>query len=117
MNCQRCGAPVDGKAFYSQCGTPVAQAGGQQPQQRLGNPTAVLVLGILSLAAGCLFGLVFGIIGLLQANRYIQTYGPVSKQVRIGKMLSTGGIVYDALVLLFVTVFVTVYVIDRNTFA
>lgn len=106
MNCVKCGAPVDGKAFCPQCGTPVAQAGGQQPQpaqpqQTLGSPSKVLVFGILSLALSSgVIGLIFGIIGLVQAKRYNETYGPVSRQVSIGKGLSIAGIIVSIVCLL-----------------
>lgn len=107
MNCEKCGAPVDGKAFCSQCGAPVAQAGGQPPQplqqpgQTLGNPTKVLVFGILSLAlSGGFVGIIFGIIGLVQAKQYNQTYGPVSKQVNIGRGLSIAGIIVSIVCLI-----------------
>ena len=101
MNCVKCGAPVDGKAYCPQCGTPTAQMNGQQPGQTLGNPSKVLVFGILSLALSSgIIGIIFGIIGLVQANRYNQTYGPVSKQVSIGKGLSIAGIVVSGLCLI-----------------
>ena len=101
MNCQNCGANVDGKAFCSQCGAPVnQQVPVQAPynaipyQQTLGNPTKVLVFCIVGLAlcwTGVL-GLIFSIVGLVQANRYIAQYGNVANQVRIGKILSIVGL-------------------------
>lgn len=122
MNCQNCGANVDGKAFCAQCGAPVGQpAPVQAPynaipqQQTLGNPTKVLVFGIIGLAL-CelgIVGLIFSIIGLVQANKYIAQYGNVSNQVRIGRRLAIAGFVLSIIFIVFWIVWsiVLVYVI------
>ncbi len=103
MNCQNCGANVDGKAFCAQCGAPVAQQAPYQQvpynaipqQQTLGNPTKVLVLGIVGLALSFMGipGLIVSIIGLVQANKYIAQYGNVANQVRIGRRLAIAGLI------------------------
>ncbi|MBQ2357350.1 MAG: zinc ribbon domain-containing protein, partial [Ruminococcus sp.] len=89
MNCQNCGANVDGKAFCPQCGAQVQapaqpsynyNTGYNQPAAPQGNPTNVLVFGILGLALSELgiVGLIFSIIALKKANNYIATYGDIS---------------------------------------
>lgn len=116
MNCQNCGANVDGKAFCAQCGAPVTQqAPVQAPynaipnQQNLGNPTKVLVFGIIGLALCELgvIGLIFSIIALVQANKYIAQYGDVANQVRIGKRLAIAGLIVSIIF----TVIWTIYFI------
>lgn len=116
MNCVKCGAPVDGKAYCPQCGTPTEQANGPQPGQTLGNPSKVLVFGILSLALSSgIIGIIFGIIGLVQASRYNQTYGPVSKQVSIGKGLSIAGIIVSSLCLIVYITVICVIIANWDT--
>ena len=69
------------------------QNNGVQPAQ--GNPTKVLVFGIIGLAL-CetgLLGLIFSIVGLVQAKNYVKTYGDISNKVRIGKRLSIAGLI------------------------
>ena len=98
MKCQYCGANVDGKAFCPQCGARVQtpaqpsynyNGGYNQPAAPQGNPTNVLVFGILGLALSGLgiVGLIFSIIGLKKANNYIATYGNIANQVRIARIL------------------------------
>ena len=110
MNCQNCGANVDGKAFCAQCGAPVAQQAPYQqapynaiPQQRLGNPTKVLVLGIIGLALSELgiVCLIISIIAMVQANKYIAEYGDVANQVRIGKRLAIAGLIVSIVFIVF----------------
>ena len=111
MNCQNCGANVDGKAFCAQCGAPVAQQAPYQQvpynaipqQQTLGNPTKVLVFCIIGLALSELgiVGLIFSIIGLVQANKYIAQYGNVSNQVRIGRRLAIAGLIISIIMTVF----------------
>ena len=113
MNCQNCGANVDGKSFCSQCGTPVVRQPAYQTAPRViqpqGRPTEVLVLGILGLALGCatgIVGLIFSIIGLSKAKNYIATYGDISNQVRIGRRLSIAGVIVG----IFMTILLIVWI-------
>ena len=118
MNCQNCGANVDGKAFCPQCGAPVNQQApvqapynAVQPQQPLGNPTKVLVFGIIGLAL-CelgIVGLIFSIIGLVQANKYIAQYGNVSNQVRIGRRLAIAGLILSIVFIVFWIVWIILF--------
>ena len=118
MNCQNCGANVDGKAFCPQCGAQVQapaqpsynyNGGYNQPAAPQGNPTNVLVFGILSLALSELgiVGLIFSIIGLKKANNYIATYGDIANQVRIGRRLAIAGLVVS---IIFTIIYVLIFV-------
>jgi len=122
MNCQNCGANVDGKAFCPQCGAQVQASaqpnynyntGYNQPAAPQGNPTNVLVFGILGLALSGLgiVGLIFSIIGLKKANNYIATYGNISNQVRIGRRLAIAGLVVSIIcTIIYVLIFVAAIV-------
>lgn len=77
-----------------------------------GNPGKVLTFGILGLAfceTGIL-GLIFSIIGLTKAKNYIATYGPVSGQVRTGKILSTIGLILSIVMIVFWVAFTIIMV-------
>lgn len=109
MNCQNCGANVDGKAFCPQCGAPVNQqpyyaapAQNAAPVMQ-GNPVQVLVFGILGLALSELgiVGLIFSIIALKKANTYIATYGNISNQVRIARRLAIAGLIVSIVMIVF----------------
>ncbi len=127
MNCQNCGANVDGKAFCPQCGAQVQapaqpsynyNGGYNQPAAPQGNPTNVLVFGILSLALSELgiVGLIFSIIGLKKANNYIATYGNISNQVRIGRRLAIAGLVVSIIcTIIYVLIFVAAIVAGTSS--
>ena len=127
MNCQNCGANVDGKAFCPQCGAQVQapaqpsynyNGGYNQPAAPQGNPTNVLVFGILGLALSELgiVGLIFSIIGLKKANNYIATYGNISNQVRIGRRLAIAGLVVSIIcTIIYVLIFVAAIVAGTSS--
>ena len=127
MNCQNCGANVDGKAFCPQCGAQVQapaqpsynyNGGYNQPAAPQGNPTNVLVFGILGLALSGLgiVGLIFSIIGLKKANNYIATYGNISNQVRIGRRLAIAGLVVSIIcTIIYVLIFVAAIVAGTSS--
>ena len=127
MNCQYCGANVDGKAFCPQCGARVQapaqpsynyNGGYNQPAAPQGNPTNVLVFGILGLALSGLgiVGLIFSIIGLKKANNYIATYGNISNQVRIGRRLAIAGLVVSIIcTIIYVLIFVAAIVAGTSS--
>ena len=78
-----------------------------QMQENAPNAVAALVLGILSLLSACLFiGLILGIIGLVLANKGLQTYylSPSSYKnvgmLNAGKILSIIGIVLGGLAII-----------------
>lgn len=75
-----------------------------QPQYEIA-PSSVLVLGILSCAFSGILGIVFGCLGLSKAKKYIAMYGPVSSQVKIGKILSTIGIIVGIVLLFFIMIY------------
>ena len=117
MNCQNCGANVDGRAFCPQCGAQV-QASAQpnynynQPAAPQGNPTNVLVFGIIGLALSTMgiVGLIFSIIALKKANNYIATYGDISNQVRIGRRLAIAGLIVSIIFTIFWLIYIIVII-------
>ncbi len=116
MNCKKCGAVVDGKQFCSQCGEPVNAV--VKPAQPQGNHTQVLVFGILGLALGFatgIVGLIFSILGISKANKYVAQFGDISNQVRIGKRLSIAGLIVSiCMIVLFIACVVGIIVLAVN---
>ena len=94
MNCQNCGANVDGKAFCPQCGAQV-----QAPAQPSYNYST---MGIV--------GLIFSIIALKKANNYIATYGDISNQVRIGRRLAIAGLIVSIIFTIFWLIYIIVII-------
>ena len=127
MNCQNCGANVDGKVFCPQCGAQVQapaqpsynyNTGYNQPVAPQGNPTNVLVFGIIGLALSTMgiVGLIFSIIALKKANNYIATYGDISNQVRIGRRLAIAGLVVSIIcTIIYVLIFVAAIVAGTSS--
>ena len=122
MNCQNCGANVDGKAFCPQCGAQVQapaqpsynyNTGYNQPAAPQGNPTNVLVFGILGLALSGLgiVGLIFSIIGLKKANNYIATYGNIANQVRIARILAIAGMIVSIVMIVFWIIYIIAIIV------
>ena len=112
MNCQNCGANVDGKAFCPQCGARVQtpaqpsynyNGGYNQPAAPQGNPTNVLVFGIV--------GLIFSIIGLKKANNYIATYGNIANQVRIARILAIAGMIVSIVMIVFWIIYIIAIIV------
>lgn len=128
MRCTNCGTEVPGGSFCPQCGAQLVQEQAYQYQvnpyaaqppsnavqtpgtQTLGNPTQVLVFGILGLALSELgiVGLIFSILALTKASKYIETYGNVSTQVRVGRGLAIGGLVVSILAILYIIFLIVV---------
>ena len=126
MFCEKCGAQIDGQAYCPQCGTPTNQttvkqpiqyqtypAQPNQPVQTQVSPTSVLIWCIVGAALSWtgIVGLIFSIIGLRKANAYINTYGPISTQAKIGKILSIIGIVCSAIMTFFWIIWTIVMII------
>ncbi len=79
-------------------------------QQKLPNATLILVFGIISIVTCCCYGiigLIFGIVGLILANKATNIYAvdPSNYEgynnVKLGKTLSIIGIVLNILVIIF----------------
>ncbi|MDX1364666.1 CCC motif membrane protein [Arenibacter latericius] len=79
-------------------------------QQKLPNATLILVFGIISIVTCCCYGvigLIFGIIGLILANKATKLYALSPElyegynNVKLGKTLSIIGIVLNILVVIF----------------
>ena len=131
MRCTNCGNEVSGGSFCPQCGAPLAQQPvqqypansyqAQQPPvnavqppvtQTLGNPTQVLVFGILSLALSGLgvVGLIFAILAMTKATKYFEEYGNISTQVRVGRGLGIGGLVVSILMMIIYVIYFILFV-------
>ena len=90
MKCSNCGAEMQGQANCPSCGAPANTA----PVNTGDSPAKILVFGIVGLALSSgIIGLIFSILGLVKANRYIAQNGRISKQVNIGRGLSVAGII------------------------
>ena len=105
MTCSNCGAELKpGAGFCEHCGTktnvnvydpatvPISYS---YPEV---TPTSVLTWGIVAAAfAGTFYlsflGIIFGSVALKKSNRYLELYGPISKKVKIGHILSKVGII------------------------
>ena len=117
MFCNKCGADTQGQAFCPQCGAPVsasAPATAAQPGT-VNNPACkqVLIYGILGLALGCatgIVGLIFSILGLKKSSNFINTYGNISNQVRIGRRLSIAGLIVSIVLIVAAVIFIVVLI-------
>lgn len=137
--CNRCGTQLNGEWVCPMCGTPVNDAVNQnmtqelnqpinqnqpygnyprhgsspQPPVQQGSPSSVLVWCIVggALAWSGIVGLIFSIIGLRKANAYIKQYGPISKQVTVGKIISIIGIVVSSIMTVFWIIWIIAAVI------
>ncbi|MBC8768068.1 DUF4190 domain-containing protein [Arenibacter sp. BSSL-BM3] len=79
-------------------------------QQKLPNATLILVFGIISIVTCCCYGiigLIFGIIGLILANKATNLYAldpsiyEGYNNVKLGRTLSIIGIILNVLVVIF----------------
>ena len=122
MFCNKCGADFQGQAYCPRCGAPASASAPNMAAQpgTVNNPACkqVLIYGILGLALGCatgIVGLIFSILGLKKANSFINTYGDISNQVRIGRRLSIAGLIVSiAMIVLVVTIVTVVIVVAIN---
>ncbi|MBR6109489.1 MAG: zinc-ribbon domain-containing protein [Clostridia bacterium] len=103
MFCSNCGAQLnEGSNFCHVCG----QAAGALIKKEKapvvnepkGNPTPVLVWGILGLAFALsgpisFLGIIFSCIGRGKAAEYVDRYGDESKQATVGRNLSKAGLI------------------------
>ena len=126
MYCQNCGSQVnENSRFCPNCGQ-LVQGERQEVsvastyEGPMGNPTPVLVWGILGLAFSCTFvasflGIIFSIVGLNKAKNYFNFCGEGSKQARIGRNLSKAGLIVGIiLTVLFVIYLVVIVILALN---
>lgn len=103
MYCDKCGAEIQsGTAFCANCGAAVGSAPTEQlapvyPETPALTPGVVLAWGIVAASVACIpfvnfVGIILGVIALRKADGYLALYGPGSKQVKIGHILSKVGI-------------------------
>ncbi len=101
MFCQFCGAQMaESDAFCTKCGAqnaavPATAPPHVQPAEPSVSPITVLIFGIISVAlsSSTLPAIIFGIIGLLNANKYTKEGGALTGKVKIGRILSIVGLV------------------------
>lgn len=117
MFCMNCGASLpDGSAFCPNCGSPAEQpqndnstayqqpvssvqynsgAANQASEVQDSLAKSILVFGILSLALSQfgIVGLIFAIITKSKLGRYIPQYGSPTGKAKVGKILSTVGLI------------------------
>ena len=82
----------------------------------VGNPTGVLVWGILGLSFACTFwlsllGVIFSAVAKSKAASFYATYGQGSKQVKIGKNLATAGMIVGIICCVLVVFYIVALVI------
>ncbi|MCM4153146.1 hypothetical protein DHD05_16265 [Arenibacter sp. N53] len=86
-------------------------------QQKLPNATLILVFGIISIVTCCCYGiigLIFGIIGLILANKATNLYAldpgiyEGYNNVKLGRTLSIIGIILNILVVIFFIWIITI---------
>ena len=120
MFCTNCGSQInDNLRFCPNCGAIVS--GEKQNVTAastyvgpMGNPTPVLVWGILGLAFSCAFFtsvlvIIFSCIGLRKANDYISfTQGAYSKQATIGRNLSKAGLIVGIIMTVLLVIYICV---------
>lgn len=118
MKCANCGFYYESARVCPNCG---AVAEGQSDmvtdattrERPLGNPTPILVFGILSLALAFALpplGVVFGIISLVKAGKYFGFVGyPGAGQARAGRRLAIAGIIVSAVMTLLLAAFVLIF--------
>lgn len=104
MYCNNCGSPIPENSLYCpNCGQLVQNrsqdmTAASSYEGPLGNPTPVLVWGIIGLAFACSFflsflGIIFSCVGLNKARSYTDFCGTGSKQATIGRNLSKAGLI------------------------
>ena len=128
MYCSNCGAQnSDNSRFCQNCGQLMHEAERQSItaastyEGPMGNPTPVLVWGIVSLACACTFvvsflGIIFGCIGKKKADQYLDFCGGGSKQATIGRNLSKAGIIVGVILTVLFVIYIAllVYLFQRG---
>ncbi len=117
MYCNKCGAEIaENSQFCSNCGqiieSPVKnKTAASTYKGPLGNPTPVLVWGILGLAFACtlflsFLGIIFSAIGLGKARSFMEFCGAGSKQATIGRNLARAGLIVGIIFTVFLVLFI-----------
>ena len=124
MKCEKCGFYYEGSRVCPNCGE-VASGEADKvtdattQQKPLGNPTPVLVFGILALAFALELpplGIIFGIIGLVKAKNYFSFAGyPGAGQARAGKKLATAGLIVGIVMTVVLTAVILILAAHVNS--
>lgn len=101
--CPKCGANVpDGTTYCPTCGAPLyfqeapvqnVPANNAAAASAAGTPC--MVLGILSLVFCGLVGLILAIVAKSKVKNYERQFGPATGKAKVGKILSTLGLVFS----------------------
>lgn len=130
MFCNNCGTQVpDGSAVCSNCGRPLYEDRQQpaQPQYAYQQPYAAqpaaqpvpstpLVFGILSLALGPILAIIFGALGIGKAKSYVAAGGQYAGKIKVGKILSTIGLICGIVGTVLLVIFIILLITGRATF-
>ena len=79
--------------------------------------TTSLTMGILSLAFGCVLGLIFSIIGKKKAAEYGRHAGTITGKAKAGAILSKIGFILSLISTIFVAIYIMVIVIIACIYA
>lgn len=115
MFCNNCGTQLpDGALFCPNCGNKFETVNTPQPEyqqpefqqpayqeptytqpapQNNGDDTSILVFGILALAIGAIFGIIFGAIALNKANDWVARGGQLIGKAKAGRILGKIGLI------------------------
>lgn len=116
MVCSKCGAQIpDGSTFCTECGAPVQQTPVQQAYNAAvvtPNTTPILVLGILALVLceTVIGGIICAILCKKKIKEYVAAGGQIAGKVKVGKILSTLGLVFSILYAVFWVIYIIVIV-------
>lgn len=127
MYCKNCGALIsENSRFCTNCGQ-VVESEKQSVSTTstyegpMGNPTPVLVYGILGLSFALTFflsflGIIFSSIGLKKARAYLDFCPVGSKQVTIGRNLSKAGMIVGIIMTVLCVIYIAVilFIIATN---
>lgn len=121
MYCNNCGSPIPENSLYCpNCGQLVQNrsqdmTAASNYEGPLGNPTPVLVWGIIGLAFACSFflsflGIIFSCVGLNKARSYTDFCGTGSKQATIGRNLSKAGLIVGIVMTVLLVIYIAVII-------
>ena len=117
MLCNNCGSQIDENT--NRCSACGRTANEDRPDVSvastykgpMGNPTPVLIWGIIGLAFSCSFylsvlGIIFSIVGLKKAQSYFDFCGTGSNQANIGRKLSKAGIIVGIILTILFVIYI-----------
>ena len=117
MFCKSCGAPINqGEAFCTACGTPVEQQPAYTAPVCNTAPVSVpapdnttLVYGILSLALGGIFGIIFGAMAKSKCAAYLAQGGTLEGTAKVGYILGKVGFILGIVSTIVLSIYLLIY--------